>query len=95
MVHLSIRMLPIRCYTCGKVLGNLEHARKTYREFFQDNQEEDWLAFFEKYRIQRYCCRRILMCHQPDVNHEIVYELPSSIQSIAGQDGHHDIFLAR
>jgi hypothetical protein len=44
--------------------------------------------------IRRYCCRRVIMTHQPDMNHQNVYILPSSVQS--SESGEiHDIFIAR
>lgn len=45
-------LLPIRCFTCGKVIGHLwEEVKK-----FKDIEE-----FFEKYDIKRYCCRQVFL----------------------------------
>lgn len=43
---------PIRCFTCGKVLGHL------WEEF---KKERNPLEFFKKYEIERYCCRVTLL----------------------------------
>jgi len=43
---------PIRCYTCGKVIGHL------WEEF---NKFENKQEFFEKYGIKRYCCRTVFL----------------------------------
>lgn len=87
-------MLPVRCYTCGKVLGHLEKEWTDHRSVAGMN---DWHPFFEKYRIERYCCRRVIMCHEPDINHEMHYELPPSVASIKEEDDteHRRFFLAR
>ena len=46
------KLYPIRCFTCGKVLKN-----RLYEEL---KKEEDKLKFFEKNKIERLCCRKIL-----------------------------------
>jgi DNA-directed RNA polymerase subunit N (RpoN/RPB10) len=43
--------MPIRCFTCGKVLGNKYEKFETY-----ENKEQ---AFIEL-GITRYCCKRML-----------------------------------
>ena len=45
-------MIPIRCFTCGKVLGN------KWERFCQ---YEDKTLAFKEMRIERYCCKRILL----------------------------------
>ena len=50
-------MLPIRCFTCNKVLG-------CYDSLFDEHKKNaDLNDFFEKYNIKRYCCKKIFMCH--------------------------------
>ena len=48
-------MLPVRCYTCGKVLGNKE---ETYIKL--KKEDLDNIDIFKKMNITRYCCKRIL-----------------------------------
>lgn len=43
---------PIRCFTCGKVLGN------KYEKFIE---YEDSVKAFNELGITRYCCKRILL----------------------------------
>jgi DNA-directed RNA polymerase subunit N (RpoN/RPB10) len=46
-------ILPIRCFTCNKILAHLT-----------DDLEKEFPAkdnFFNKHNIKRYCCKRILM----------------------------------
>jgi len=83
-------ILPIRCYTCGKVLANLTERWENYRK---QNGNENWLPFFQKHNIQRYCCKRVLMSQVPDPNHDNIYTLPPSI-TISG-DKVSNMFLAR
>ena len=45
-------MLPIRCFTCGKVLGN------KYEKF---NNYKDKEQAYKELGIQRYCCKTILL----------------------------------
>lgn len=52
-------LIPVRCYTCGKITGNkweryqymIKEQRKTPREAL------DILG------MKRYCCRRVLLTH--------------------------------
>ena len=49
-------MRPVRCFSCGKPLGD------KYEEFEQRIAEgEDPEEAFEKMGIERYCCRRMLL----------------------------------
>ena len=45
-------MLPIRCFTCGKVLGNKYERFNTYKDKEQA---------YKDLGIQRYCCKTILL----------------------------------
>lgn len=85
-------MLPVRCYTCGKVLGHLHQACIEAKE--KMGETDDWLEFFEEHGIRRYCCRRVLMSHVPDPNYEKHYKLASSI-TILDSDTTPRLFLAR
>ena len=50
-------MLPIRCFTCGKVIGN---KWDKYSQYCQDSNQEDAL---DKLGMTRYCCRRMFLTH--------------------------------
>ncbi|RUS77158.1 hypothetical protein EGW08_015081 [Elysia chlorotica] len=58
-VQSSINMIiPIRCFTCGKVIGNKWEA---YIELLQvEYTEGDAL---DALGLKRYCCRRMLLAH--------------------------------
>eukprot|EP00170_Pyropia_yezoensis_P001190 contig_5351_g1194 len=51
-------IIPVRCFTCGKVIGNKHQA---YLELLKtDHNEGDAL---DKLGLKRYCCRRMLLAH--------------------------------
>ncbi len=51
-------MVPVRCFTCGKVLGQ-------YWGPFQERKArgEDAGEILDSLGVSRYCCRRILLTH--------------------------------
>lgn len=83
-------ILPVRCYTCGKVLANLTERWETYAK---QHGNDNWLPFFEKHRIHRYCCKRVLMSQVPDPNQTHQYTLPPSIT--ISDDKISNMFVAR
>ncbi|MGM0405773.1 MAG: DNA-directed RNA polymerase subunit N [Thermoplasmatota archaeon] len=52
-------IIPIRCFTCGKVLGNVY-------EVYQNRVErgEDPAEVLDDLGVERYCCRRIILTHE-------------------------------
>ena len=83
-------LLPIRCYTCGKVLANLTERWERYR---MEHGDENWLPFFQQHNIQRYCCKRVLMSQVPDPNYDRQYIIPPSIT--ISTDKTSNMFIAR
>lgn len=53
----KIRMLPVRCFTCNKILGQYFHI--------QDFDQK----IFDRYNIKRFCCKKILL-HSIDIHRE-------------------------
>ncbi|PKC56782.1 hypothetical protein RhiirA1_353544 [Rhizophagus irregularis] len=51
-------IIPIRCFTCGKVLANKWNHYQTMLE-----SEYSESAALEALGITRYCCRRMLISH--------------------------------
>lgn len=45
-------LLPIRCFTCNKILGQ-------YSDYLEKNKVND--DFFKENHIKRYCCKKILI----------------------------------
>ena len=67
-------IIPVRCFTCNKILGSLY---KKYTQLLELNKEDEDIIsgldaisidksnvqIFEKLKVDRYCCRRHLMSH--------------------------------
>ena len=51
-------IIPVRCYSCGKVVGNLYEPYKQL--LAKDYSEPEAL---EALGLERYCCRRMIMTH--------------------------------
>ena len=51
-------IIPIRCFTCGKVIGN-----KWYKYLDLLREQKDMAEIFEILGLNRYCCRRMLISH--------------------------------
>lgn len=62
-------IIPIRCFTCGKVIGNLWNR-------FQDLTSEgiDPEKVLDDMGLKRYCCRRMLLCHVDSISDMLQYE---------------------
>ncbi len=45
-------MIPVRCFTCNNVLGNL------YRALNEADKIDE--TFFHTHQINNYCCRKVL-----------------------------------
>jgi DNA-directed RNA polymerase subunit N len=52
-------MIPVRCFTCGKVISNVwdEYKRRTIEG------KEPAGKVLDELGIKRYCCRRMLLSH--------------------------------
>ena len=51
-------IIPVRCFTCGKVIGN---KWETYLNLLQaDFTEGDAM---DQLGLRRYCCRRMMLTH--------------------------------
>jgi DNA-directed RNA polymerase subunit N (RpoN/RPB10) len=50
-------MKPIRCFSCGKVLGNKWEAIDHLRQ----NEKLSWPEIYEKLNLVRYCCKKTVM----------------------------------
>ena len=51
-------IIPVRCFTCGKVIGNKWDA---YLSLLQDDHTEG--DALDELGLRRYCCRRMLLTH--------------------------------
>ncbi|EPY33087.1 DNA-directed RNA polymerases I, II, and III subunit RPABC5 [Strigomonas culicis] len=64
-------IIPVRCYSCGKVIGNL------YEQYLllldEDYTEAEAL---EALRLERYCCRRMILSHIDLADDLVPYSVP-------------------
>ena len=51
-------IIPIRCFTCGKVIGNKWHK---YLQLLEEQKE--MADIFKELGLNRYCCRRMIISH--------------------------------
>ncbi|CAD2217298.1 DNA-directed RNA polymerases I, II, and III subunit RPABC5 [Angomonas deanei] len=51
-------IIPVRCYSCGKVVGNLYDQ---YRQLLDEDYTE--AEALDALQLTRYCCRRMLLSH--------------------------------
>jgi len=51
-------IIPVRCFTCGKVIGN---KWGTYLEHLTQNLSEG--DALDALQLKRYCCRRMVLTH--------------------------------
>jgi len=58
-------LIPVRCFTCGKLISTAWEEFKLRRE-----KGEDPKKILDDLTISRYCCRRMLLTHK-----EIIDEL--------------------
>jgi DNA-directed RNA polymerase subunit N len=52
-------MIPVRCFTCGKVIST---AYEDYKRRKEDG--EDPKKILDDLNMDRYCCRRMLLTHK-------------------------------
>ncbi|KAJ1952360.1 DNA-directed RNA polymerase I, II, and III subunit RPABC5 [Linderina pennispora] len=51
-------IIPVRCFTCGKVVGN---KWETYLELLQKDYTDS--EALDALGLKRYCCRRMVLTH--------------------------------
>jgi DNA-directed RNA polymerase I, II, and III subunit RPABC5 len=52
-------IIPVRCFTCGKVVGN---KWEKYQELLETNEYEK-NEILDILDLKKYCCRRMLLTH--------------------------------
>ncbi|MDW7732495.1 MAG: DNA-directed RNA polymerase subunit N [Methanolobus sp.] len=51
-------MIPVRCFTCGKVISN---CWEEFKRRVQDGENPG--AVLDDLGVTRYCCRRMILSH--------------------------------
>lgn len=71
-------IIPVRCFTCGKVIGNLWER---YQELVTGPNAIPCGEALDKLGLTRYCCRRMLMTHVDLIDHLLLYS-PTSRENL-------------
>ncbi|MFP4000539.1 MAG: DNA-directed RNA polymerase subunit N [Candidatus Natronoplasma sp.] len=61
-------IVPVRCFTCGKVIGNVYENYKNRVDNGEDPEE-----VMDDLGIERYCCRRMLLSHTDLIDEVMQY----------------------
>jgi DNA-directed RNA polymerase subunit N len=62
-------IIPVRCFTCGKVVASV------YEEFKKRVEAgEDAKAVLDSLGIDRYCCRRMIISHVDLIDEVIPFD---------------------
>jgi len=66
-------LIPVRCFTCNKVIGN---KWELYQEKLKQGKSNDQV--FKELGLTRYCCKRMLMTHVDFIDQLLEYHTPSN-----------------
>ena len=61
-------IIPVRCFTCGKVLGQVYE-----RYLFLLDQKKTEAEALEELGLRRYCCRRVVLSTVPLIDKLLKY----------------------
>ena len=73
-------IIPVRCFTCGKVIGSAyEEFKRRYEEYKKaiekgEKPKETPKEILDDLGITRYCCRRMLLSHLDLIQEAAPYE---------------------
>ena len=63
-------MIPIRCFSCGKVVGD------SYEEFNKrTSRGEEAKKVLDELGVDRYCCRRMVLSHAELIDKVMMYKV--------------------
>jgi len=73
-------IVPVRCFTCGKVIGSLyKEFNERYQEYKRaveagEKPKETPKEILDDLGVERYCCRRMLLTHVELLKEAAAYE---------------------
>jgi len=70
-------LIPIRCFTCGNVIGQLF---KDWHERLEKGEEEP-KQILDSFGLKRICCRRMLITHVELLDETIKFSLSTNKHS--------------
>ena len=62
-------IIPVRCFTCGKVIGN---KWKTFQQELREGNKTP-KETLDMIKLDRYCCRRMFVTHVELIDNILVY----------------------
>jgi DNA-directed RNA polymerase subunit N len=62
-------IIPIRCFSCGKVVGSSYETYKKNVEMGEDPKE-----VLDRLGVKRYCCRRMILAHADLIDDVMPYD---------------------
>ena len=75
-------MLPVRCFTCGKVLGNKSDK---YHQLLEAGMPIE--VIYNELQIQKLCCKRMLLTHVNTEEITCQYDtLPNKVERTTSVD---------
>ena len=73
--HIGDEMIPVRCFTCGKVISNVwEDYKKRVDERKKEMETDEIMVedmvedILDELEVKRYCCRRMILSHKEMVD---------------------------
>jgi len=69
-------LIPVRCYTCGKVVGNKWNH---YNDLCKEGKTQE--QAFQLLGLRRYCCKRVLLGHIDIIDTLMAYQQPMMTES--------------
>jgi DNA-directed RNA polymerase I, II, and III subunit RPABC5 len=68
-------IIPVRCFTCNKVIGSLwDPYKKLLKDFKNEGNTLAEKKALDTLGLKRYCCRRMLLCHVDVFEHLLNYQ---------------------
>ena len=67
-------MIPIRCFTCGKIIAHKWETYKSHLKYGLSNADA-----LNEVGLQRYCCRRMFLTHVEVVDKLLLF--PNDVDS--------------
>lgn len=74
-------LIPVRCYTCGKVTGN---KWSHYNDLCKEGKTQE--EAFQLLGLKRYCCKRILLGHIDIIDTLMAYNQPITESQILKEE---------
>jgi len=59
--------MPVRCFTCGKIVGNM------YEDYVERCKTVESAAVLDDLKLSRACCRRMLATHVDVTKYQLMY----------------------